>query len=80
MCQKSGTIYHYKCSHTDCPEQYIGESGRTFGDRFKEHLRAPSPMHLHIQTTGHQVDLESFTIIDREPQGDTTMIKEAMSI
>ena len=25
MCQKSGVIYHSKCSHKSCPEQYIGE-------------------------------------------------------
>ena len=42
MCQKSRVIYKFKCSRTDCTEQYAGESGRTFGDRFREHLRAPS--------------------------------------
>ena len=62
----------------DCPGQYIEESGRTFGDRFREHLRAPLPIHLHRQTTGHQVDLECFTIIDREAQGTTQTIKESM--
>ena len=30
MCQKSGVIYQYKYSHTDCPEQYIGESDMTW--------------------------------------------------
>ena len=69
MCQKSGVIYHYKCSHTDCPEQYKGEYGRTFGDRYREHFRVPSPFHLHSKTTEHQVDLECFTIIYREAQG-----------
>ena len=80
MCQKSGVIYHYKCSHMDYPEQHIGESSRTFGDRFQEHLRAPSPTHLHSQTTGHQMDLECLTIIDGEAQGATRTIKEAMYI
>ena len=46
MCQKSVVIYHYKLSHTNCPEQYIGKSGRTSSDRFREHLRAPFPIHL----------------------------------
>ena len=45
MCQKSRVIYWFKCAHTDCPEQYIGELGRTFGDKFREHLRAPSPIY-----------------------------------
>ena len=80
MCQKSGIIYHYKCANTDCPEQYKGESGRTFHDRFREHLRAPSPIHPHSWTTGHQVALEYFTIIDREAQGATRTIKEAIYI
>ena len=69
MCQKSGVIYHY-----------IGESGRTFGDRFREHLRAPSHILQHSQSIGHTVDLECFTIIDREAQGATRTIKEAMYI
>ena len=80
MCQKIRVIYHYKCSHMDCPEEYIGESGMTFSDRFREHLRAPSSIHLHSQTTGHQDDLECFTIIDRKHKGATRTIKEAMYI
>ena len=42
--QKSGVIYKFKCPHINCPEEYTGESGGTFGDRLKEHLRAPSPI------------------------------------
>ena len=26
-----------------CEDEYIGESGRTFAERFREHMRAPSP-------------------------------------
>ena len=48
------------------PEEYIGESSRTFGDRIKEHLRAPSPIHDHSQSTGHLVSPEHVTIFDRE--------------
>ena len=53
--QKSGIIYKFKCPHINCPEEYIGESGRPLGDRVKEHLRAPSPIHQHSNTTGHPV-------------------------
>ena len=28
--KKSGVIYKFKCLHINCPEEYIGESGRTF--------------------------------------------------
>ena len=30
---KSGIIYHYKCPHINCPEAYIGESGRALWER-----------------------------------------------
>ena len=33
--QKSGVIYRYKCGRVDCEDEYIGESGRTFAERFK---------------------------------------------
>ena len=35
---KSGVIYRFKCSEDGCEEEYIGESARTFAERFKEHL------------------------------------------
>ena len=77
---KSGVIYRYKCPSINCTEQYIGESGRTLGEGYKEHLKAPSPIHLHTSTTGHPVSPESFTIVDREAQGLTRNVTEAMYI
>ena len=50
----------------NCTEQYIGESGRSLEDRYKEHLKAPSPIHQHTSTTGHPVSPDCFTIVDRE--------------
>ena len=61
-------------------KQYIGESGRTLGDRYKEHLKAPSPIQLHTSSTGHQVIPECFSIVDREAQGLARNLKEAMYI
>ena len=78
--QKSGIIYRFKCLHIHCPEEYIGESGRTLGERVKEHLMAPSPIHQHCNTPGHPVSPGCFTIVHREPQGITRNIKEAMFI
>ena len=43
MMKKSGVIYSYKCGRVECDEEYIGESSRTFGERFKEHQKAPPP-------------------------------------
>ena len=45
--KKSGVIYRYRCDRVECDEEYIGESTRTFTERFKEHLKAPSPIHDH---------------------------------
>ena len=34
--KKSGVIYRYRCGRVDHEEEYIGESGRTFGERYRE--------------------------------------------
>ena len=41
--KKNGVIYIYKCDRVECDEEYIEQSSKTFGERFKEHLKAPSP-------------------------------------
>ena len=63
-----------------CPEEYIGESGRVFGDRIKEHLKAPSPIQQHSSSTGHTLSPDCFTIRHREAQGTYRNIKEVMFI
>ena len=60
--QKSWGIYRYKCGMVDFEEEYIGESGRTFAERLREHMRAPSPIHDHYNTTGHELSLDNFSI------------------
>ena len=41
--KRSGVIYRYQCDRVEGDEEYIGESSRSFGERFREHLKAPSP-------------------------------------
>ena len=53
MVNQSGTIYWYQCGGLACDEEYIGETSRTFGERYKEHLKAPSAIHHHSSQTGH---------------------------
>ena len=77
---KSGVIYRFKCNRAVCDDEYIGESSRTFRERFKEHLKAPSPIFDHSTTTGHQVSLENFSIVGREEQNLMRAIKEALYI
>ena len=78
--RKIGVIYRYKSGRVDCEDKYIGESGRTFAERFREYLRAPSPIHDHYKTTGHEVSLDNFSIVGREDQSITRAIREAMLI
>ena len=77
---KSGIIYHYKWLHINCPDAYIGESGRDLGDRVKEHLKAPSPIHHHSNTTGHPLDPDHFNTVHKEVNSHSRTIKDAMFI
>ena len=76
--QKCGVIYRYRCGRVDCEEEYIGESGRTFGEMFREHMRAPSPIIDHHNITGHEVSLHNFSIVGREDHNIARTIKEAI--
>ena len=62
----------------ECDDEYIGESSRTFEERFQEHLKAPSQIFDHYSTTGHKVSLENFSIVGREGQNLIRTIKEAL--
>ena len=77
---KCSVIYSYTCGMIDCDEEYIGESGRTFGERYKEHLKAPSPLLLHQNNSGHVTTLDNFRIIGREDNNLARNIKESMYI
>ena len=50
----------------ECDDEYIGESARTFGKRFKEHLKPPSPIFDHNTITGHDTTINNFSVVGRE--------------
>ena len=77
---KSGLIYSYQCPQLDCNDECIGETDRILGERRKEHLKQPSPIHGHSQATGHPIDNNKFNIIGREDQGQARTIKESIYI
>ena len=64
----------------ECDEEYIGESSRTFGERFREHQKAPSPIYDHFNITGHNVTIVNFSIMGRKDQNLLRTIKEALYI
>ena len=80
MVNQSGAIYWYQCGDLGCDDEYIGETSRTFGERYKEHLKAPSASHHHSIQTGHTTNQNNFQIIGREGQNLAGNIKESIYI
>ena len=77
---RSGLIYWYKCDDITCSEEYIGETDRTLGERYKEHLKETSHIHVHILQTGHNTTTNNFSILGREDRNQARTIKEAIYI
>jgi len=66
-CRSSNVIYMIICNK--CNLQYIGETGRTLGLRFRDHLYAirhntPTPIGSHFNQTGHTLQDVSVLAID----------------
>ena len=80
MENKSEAIYWFQCGDLLCGEEYIGETSRTFGERFKELLKEPFPIHNHSCITGHTTTQDNFQIIGREDHGITRTIKQFIYI
>ena len=74
----SGAIYWFQCRELACDEEYIGETSRTFGERFKENLKDPSPIHHHSYTTSHLTTKDNLQIVGREDHGTARTIKESI--
>ena len=66
MVSKSGDSYWFQCGDLSCDDEYIRETSRTCGERYKEHLKDPSPIHQHSNHTGHPTSHNNFQIIGRE--------------
>ena len=52
----------------------------TFVERFKEHLKDPSPIHHHSNTTSHITTQDNFQIKGREHHGIPRTIRESIYI
>ena len=76
MVNQSGAIYWYQCGDLGCDDEYIGETSRTFGERYKEHLKAP----LCHSSSNHTTNQNNFQIIGREGQNLARNIKESIYI
>ena len=80
MVNQSDAIYWYQCGDLGCDDEYIGETSRTFSERYKEHMKAPSAIHHHSNQTGHPTSQNNFQIIRREGHSLARNIKESIFI
>ena len=80
MVSKSGAIYWFQCGDLSCDDEYIGETSKTFGERYKEHLKDPSPIHQHSNNTDHPTSHHNFHLIGREGHSLARNIIESISI
>ena len=80
MVNQSGAIYWFQCGDLSCDDEDIGETSRTFGERYKEHLKDPSPIHQHSNHKGHPTSHNNFQKIGRERHSLARNIKESIFI
>ena len=80
MVSKSGAIYWFQCVTSLVMMNTCGETSRTFGERYKGHLKDPSPIHQHSNHRGHPTSHNNFQIIGREGHSLARNIKQSMFI
>ena len=80
MLSQSGAIYWFQCEDLSCDDEYTGETSRTSGERYKEHLKDSSPIHQPINHTGQPTIYNNLQIIGREGHSLARNIKESIFI
>ena len=78
MASKSGAIYCFQCSDHSCDDEYIRETSRTFGERYKEHLKDPHSFINTVTIQATPTSHNSFQIIGREGHSLARNIKESI--
>ena len=80
--KKCDVIYHMECP--DCNLTYVGETCRSFGQRFKEHSKIKgnylTAIGEHCAKTKHKMSIESCKILDSADQFHSRKVKEALFI
>ena len=80
MVSNGGAIYWFQCGDLFCNDEYIEETSRTFGERYKEHLKDPSPIHQHSNHRDHPTRHNNFQIIGKEGHSLDRNIKKSIFI
>ena len=86
--EQCGVVYETECQV--CGERYIGETGRSLGERVEEHEKSVdkkdsiSVLSQHQEKTGHVVQTKPFLdhmkIIEKEPREPHRKVLEAINI
>jgi hypothetical protein len=77
-------VYRIPC---ECGKVYIGQTGRSIEARCKEHMRhtrldqpEKSAVAEHSINSGHQIDFNSVSVLDRTSEYMDRLVKEAIQI
>ena len=77
-------IYKFICQN--CPDSYVGETGRNFIVRFNEHIKDVlkkniiSPVALHMMENSHEINHTSIKLITKEQRPFYRKFKESLYI
>ena len=63
--QEIGLVYSFRCDQVACKEEHKAELARTFGERFKEHLRVSFTIYDHGDNSECCISVDSFSIVER---------------
>ena len=77
--QKGVVNCRHKCDIVECNKEYIGESARTFGEIFKEHLKAPSWIYGHSDITGHHTRIGNSSMGEEKHRTSLNLQKKLYS-
>ena len=86
--ERCGVIY--ECACDVCGEKYVGETGRSLGERMEEHVKSveksdqKSALSQHQEQSGHVVNhkplCDKIKILDSEQRDRHRKVKEAIQI
>lgn len=80
----SNIVYRYQCSSSGCNESYIGETKQSLKARASQHSRPhtnelqESAIYSHKKSTGHNINIKDFKIVDREEGWFERGVREAV--
>ena len=80
MVNQNVAIYWYQCGDLGCDDEYIGETSRTFGERYKYLPEGPLSYSSPQQPTGNLTSHNNFKIIERKGHNLARNIKESIYI